>query len=369
MTETVKTSDVYKVGSMRSLELHSDFTREQVHSIFDPDTKFTPQRGSWGLHGIVPIRDRPGDLVFFVTFGQRQGEHAFDESISSDGVLRWQSQPRQALSDESIRELIRHDENTNSIYLFLRTTGRVDGKPRPYTYLGKLKYLTHDSDRERPVYFAWQLLDWPIPDSTLSRMQISLEGRFTAARASAVSEEARSHPAEASGLIEGNPPVQLPSDDGPGKTTFVFRKTRASHAERDEANKKLGHQGELAVIEFEKRKLNDAGLGELAEKVRHVAQIEGDGAGYDVRSFDHNRSEIYIEVKTTTGPITTDFFITANEVAFSRAHAAQYELRRLYDFDMDTASGRFFSLRGDVSRLDLRATNYRISRLSTPRDA
>lgn len=354
---------------MRPLELYSDFTREEVHSIFDPDTSFTPQSGSWGLHGIVPIRDRPGDIVFFVTFGQQQGQHEFDESISTDGVLHWQSQPKQSLSDETIRKLIRHDENTNCIHLFLRTTARTKGKPRPYTYLGKLKYLGHDADRERPVHFLWQLLDWPIPDSALSHMQLSLDSQLTIGRTNAVPEEVRPQLAKANTLIECIPPTQLPPDDGLRKNTAAFRRTlRAGNAERDAANKRLGDQGELAVIEFEKRKLNDAGLGDLAKKVRHVAKIEGDGAGYDVRSFNPDGSEIYIEVKTTTGPISTDFFISSNEVAFSRAYSAQYELRRLYDFDVNTGSGRFYSRRGDISELNLRPTNYRVSRLSEPSD-
>ncbi len=352
---------------MRSLKLHGDYTRKEVHDIFDPAATFTPGAGLWGLQGIVNIRDRPGDVVFFVTFGRQQGQHAFDESISSDGVLRWQSQPGQTLSDESIRKFIAHDEQTNSIYLFLRTADRINGEPRLYTYLGKLKYHAHDTGREKPVYFVWQLLNWPIPDSTLSRMQLSLEGTPTEGRASVLSEETQANPVEANELMECSPPHQLPPHEGRGKETPIFRKVvRAGNAERDAANKKLGDRGELTVLEFEKRKLKDAGLGELAEKVRHVAQIEGDGAGYDVFSYDLNRTPLYIEVKTTTGPIGTDFFISANEVEFSRSHADRYELRRLYDFNIDTGSGRFFSLRGDISRLSLRPTSYRVSRLAAP---
>jgi len=47
---------------------------------------------------------RRHDYVFFVTFGQRQADHEFDEGITSDGVFRWQSQPSQRLSDSMIKE-------------------------------------------------------------------------------------------------------------------------------------------------------------------------------------------------------------------------------------------------------------------------
>jgi hypothetical protein len=79
---------------MPSLELYHDYTRKEVHDIFAPDAPFTPQSGTWGLHGIIVVPNRPHDFLFFVTFGQQQGTHVFDEGITDTGVLSWQSQPR-----------------------------------------------------------------------------------------------------------------------------------------------------------------------------------------------------------------------------------------------------------------------------------
>lgn len=70
----------------KPLERYLDYSREEVHAIFAPSTPFTPQTGSWGLHGIVSIPDRPSDFVFFVTLGQQQGDHVFDEGITEDGA-------------------------------------------------------------------------------------------------------------------------------------------------------------------------------------------------------------------------------------------------------------------------------------------
>jgi hypothetical protein len=139
------------------LILYEEYSREEVHSIFSPDTIFTPQAGTWGLQGVVPIPDRPGDWVFFVTFGQTQGEHTFDEGITEDGVLTWQSQPQQSLNDRRVQQWINHDDLTHNIYLFLRTSIE-----RRYAYLGRLKYLEHDRERQRPVYFQWQIIDWSL---------------------------------------------------------------------------------------------------------------------------------------------------------------------------------------------------------------
>ena len=87
---------------MRNLQLNNLYSRKNIHSIFSPQTKFTPQAGTWGLHGIIKIPNRERDFVFIVTYGQSQGEHNFDEGITADGVLSWQSQPRQDLSNKII---------------------------------------------------------------------------------------------------------------------------------------------------------------------------------------------------------------------------------------------------------------------------
>jgi hypothetical protein len=139
---------------MRTLDPWEMYTRKEVHDIFSPDTVFRPQGGSWGISGIVGIPNRTADTVFFVTFGSRQGAHNFDESITTDGVLTWQSQPSQRLSDPQIRQFIEHDDRLHTIHLFLRSR-----RGRPYTYCGTLGYLSHDLDREAPVYFQWQLME------------------------------------------------------------------------------------------------------------------------------------------------------------------------------------------------------------------
>jgi hypothetical protein len=87
---------------MHNLVVWNDYTRAEVHAIFSPESTFTPQAGTWGLQGMIRVPARVGDWVFFVTFGQEQGDHVFDESITEDGVLSWQSQPAQRLTDSVI---------------------------------------------------------------------------------------------------------------------------------------------------------------------------------------------------------------------------------------------------------------------------
>ncbi|MBI4282137.1 MAG: DUF3427 domain-containing protein [Chloroflexi bacterium] len=334
---------------MPILTLYQDYSRSDIHDIFAPDTPFHSQRGSWGLQGIVSIPDRQGDFVFFVTYGQEQAGHVFDEGVTEDGVLTWQSQPRQHLDTPMIRQLIQHNELYNSIYLLLRTSG-----DRKYTYVGKLKYISHDSLRENPVRFQWQILDWDIPSNVLPRLELTLQ-------------PASNQPVSmvSNTLIPTPPPTPRFRT---GNTTNTFQSVRISdHSERDARNRELGRAGELLVLQYERDELIAAGKPELAGHVRHVAEEEGDGAGYDILSYTAAGKAKYIEVKTTRGLPTTSFHLTSNEVAFSRTHSEYSYLYRVYGYDSSSNLGYFYSVQGDVSKsFDLTPTSYRANLGPTP---
>lgn len=327
--------------SILKLNLYSDYTREQIHDILAPQIQFTPSTGQWGLQGIVPIHGREGDFVFFVTFGQSQGDHEFDEDITGDGVLSWQSQPRQSLNSPVIQRMIAHDDLVNSIYLLLRTNRRKD-----YTYLGRLRYADHDQDSGNPVYFRWEIIEGAPPADTAERIDLTL---VPSAVPSAV-------------LADTLEEVEPPNWTGERRQANRNFRTRqvSSRAEQDARNRDLGRAGELLVLDWERTMLANRGRNDLAEQVRDIAGEEGDGAGYDILSFNAGGEPRYIEVKTTTGSISTPFFISANEVMFSIRNSERFELARLFEFRSHTNSAKVFRKRGTVEgNFDLSPTQYR----------
>ena len=109
--------------------------------------------------------------------------------------------------------------------------------------------------------------------------------------------------------------VQLPhiikGENLPARLRRLARKF--DPVERDHRNRLLGAAGEEFVLNIERRHLVEAGRADLASKVRWIAAEEGDGAGYDVLSFDRVGHERLLEVKTTNGSARTPFFLTRNE--------------------------------------------------------
>jgi len=91
----------------------------------------------------------------------------------------------------------------------------------------------------------------------------------------------------------------------------------------------------------ERRQLKNAERSDLASKVRWISVDEGDGAGYDIMSFDPFGRERLIEVKTTNGAARTPFFLTRNEHQTAGARAESSQLYRVHLFSQ---SPRIFTI-------------------------
>jgi len=129
------------------------------------------------------------------------------------------------------------------------------------------------------------------------------------------------------------------------------------YLERETRNRSLGEAGERLVMEFETRRLRDLGEPVLAKRVEHVSRTKGDGAGFDVLSFEVNGCERFIEVKTTAYIAETPFYVSRNELSFSTEKADRFHLYRLFDF---RAQPRMFMLPGALdSRCTLDPVSYR----------
>jgi hypothetical protein len=132
-------------------------------------------------------------------------------------------------------------------------------------------------------------------------------------------------------------------------TNEYLKRSPRDYAEQDAKNRRLGLAGEEAIIETEKAALRAAGRNDLADRIAHVAKWEGDGAGYDIKSYTFDAEPKFIEVKTTRGGEQTPFYISSAEARFAAEHVGNYYLYRVFEFDQKSSSGKFFISKGDLN--------------------
>lgn len=153
--------------------------------------------------------------------------------------------------------------------------------------------------------------------------------------------------AELRGILVDPPRVDRVKEPRPIQPAYEKPAIRRDYLEREAHNRSLGTAGELFVAEFESRRLRELGHKDLASRVEHISETQGDGRGYDVLSFDSSGRERYIEVKTTAFGATTPFYLSRNELAFSESREEQFVLARVHEF---REAPKFFELKGSMRK-------------------
>jgi len=127
---------------------------------------------------------------------------------------------------------------------------------------------------------------------------------------------------------EGQPPSTYDRTEQVRDRPTIVR----DYLQREARNRSLGSAGEDLVMRYEAQRLHDAGSRVLANRIEHVSKTKGDGAGFDILSFETDGRERFIEVKTTAYIAETPFYVSRNELSFSTEEAAKFHLYRLFDF-------------------------------------
>lgn len=171
---------------------------------------------------------------------------------------------------------------------------------------------------------------------------------------------APSEPPAQSEVFIDPPPLVMAKDRIPERLERLMRKF--DPVERDHRNRTLGTAGEEFVIDVERRRLHEADRKDLARKIRWISAEEGDGAGYDVLSFDPAGRERLLEVKTTNGSARTPFFLSRNECAVALERPADWRIYRVHLFSTEP---RIFTIAPPLEKaVNLRPETWRASFVS-----
>lgn len=162
-------------------------------------------------------------------------------------------------------------------------------------------------------------------------------------------------------VLDNELPERIPAIARPPRKYLARMR---NYAQLEAVNRQLGASGEEFVIAFEKYMLKQLGRDDLANEIEWSSKDRGDGLGFDVRSFRVDAKtdrvdEHYIEVKTTNNGKYQPFYVTPNELDFSKDAAEHYSLYRVYELGK---RGRLFRLPGAIDQhVSLQAELYKAS--------
>ncbi|QUM84611.1 DUF3427 domain-containing protein [Moritella sp. 28] len=305
-------------------------------------------------------RDIPGPsrfkncVVLFVTLDKesKEDQHKYEDMFHLGGIMfNWESQNHNTPKTPHMQMIF----NGEPVVLFARLHEKIKSKSQPFVYVGQLGYVKYSypvDSKDIPVKVVFEVSDFQDPPSnSLADLYhwkpgLNFDTNPQLDVSSVVLTEASA------------PKSSMRPKTQKGKPQKKI-KGKVNWAERDERNRNLGLAGEKLVIQFEKQKLIDLGLPELADKVEHIA-LNYPSAGYDIYSFDRHGIEKFIEVKTTEQSKGTAFFISRNEVEVSRDLREQYWVYRVYGLKSKVESVSFYSINGPVEdHFDLTPESYK----------
>jgi hypothetical protein len=140
-------------GKIDPLEMAvgQNLMREEIPGLFGE--MFNP--GNW-QSGHVALNDKKAHILL-VTLN-KQGKamaHRYADHWIDERTFHWQSQNSTDASSKRGVEIINHQKNGIIVHLFVRDTKLRNGKAAPFTYYGKVKYVSHSG--ANPMNVTWEL--------------------------------------------------------------------------------------------------------------------------------------------------------------------------------------------------------------------
>lgn len=134
------------------------------------------------------------------------------------------------------------------------------------------------------------------------------------------------------------------------------------YVQKAKYQQRIGLAGEYMVLNYEKNKLKalkESNKLKSNKTVEHISMTKGDSVGFDIKSYEENDVEIHIEVKTTEGGIDCPFYMSSNEVNYSKEQPGCYRLYRIYNFNPQERTGDLYIIKGNVTQeVELIAKTY-----------
>jgi hypothetical protein len=313
----------------------AEYTKKDLSDIFTPEYSYTPQGGKWGRVGVVSLNLGISKNYVLFSVGEKFAKLDRPEAVMEDGTYDWVTQQRMKSKETPTVKSIKESNVLGINVLLFYKAKEQDQK---FTYYGPLTFIDEYKDSSQNRRFIFKLNSWN-----------GIKNRIICS--SNVPVPSMSPSKDATMRIQ-QPPTTFNSSQNNSEN--MNRKGKFRSVKDDVENKKLGDSGEELVMKWERGKLKDH--PDLLKKLERVSE-KNDYLGYDIKSFDTDGKEIYIEVKTTRGGKSSSFIVTSNEYISSKKYATKYRLYRLYNYNPKSGADCFI-LKGDLSKFSPRVLQY-----------
>jgi superfamily II DNA or RNA helicase/HKD family nuclease len=137
------------------LERHAQYGTREIQAAFSRADLGTAGQTGVGLFHFPEVKT----YALLVTFQKTEKEFSpstmyADYPISRE-LLHWESQSTTPQHSETGQNLVRHGERGYTILVFARGQKKQNGVTAPFTYLGPVDLVSHES--ERPIKMVWRL--------------------------------------------------------------------------------------------------------------------------------------------------------------------------------------------------------------------
>ena len=130
---------------------HKEYKRIELQILLDSKVP----KGTWR----AGYANTENDICLFITNDKShimQENLKYDNSLHSDEIIQWISQPKTYHSSSVGQMFIRHREKKMKVHIFARKYAFMNGnKTNPFIYLGQADY--YKSFGDKPMTILWKL--------------------------------------------------------------------------------------------------------------------------------------------------------------------------------------------------------------------
>jgi superfamily II DNA or RNA helicase/SOS-response transcriptional repressor LexA len=133
--------------------LHRESYKYEVAELFGMEYK----EGLWKMSGHICPKETD-DQFLFITLNKQSAaaDYRYHDYFVDQSHFHWQSQNRTTPENEKGLGIIESKNRPGSVYLFVRKFPKIKGKGAPFTFCGRLNYLSHTGSAPIDVDFEME---------------------------------------------------------------------------------------------------------------------------------------------------------------------------------------------------------------------